>query len=306
MNVLVVHSAPPVDVPEGRDVGEFDLRDTAANVASALPEATVAAIRGEVDELLQLLDRHRPDVVFNLLEAPLGRPDLESHAVALLEWLGVRFTGCGSETLALCRRKDRVNAVLRDAGITVPRTIDAARPSFPCIVKPADEDGSTGIDEHSVCDTPDALARAATRLGAPIVIQEFVPGREFVVSLWGRDRPDYVSLGETVLANGLRLSTYAAKWKNDTADFVNYTVEYDVDLDPPVREAIIDTARATWRAVDARQMLRVDIRLDALDVPRVLDVNPNPAMAPDVGICRAVQEAGWRWDDFVGKLVEWT
>src|SRR5262245_38791304 len=206
MKVLVAHSAPPTDVPDGREAGEFDLSETAANVASALPGADVAAVRGEVDELLQLLDRHRPDVVFNLLEAPLGRPDLESHVVALFEWLGIRFTGCGSETLALCRRKDRVNAVLHDAGITVPRTIDAACPCFPCIVKPADEDGSMGLDEHSVCDTPDALARAAKRLGPPIVIQEFVPGREFVVSLWGREEPDHVSLGETVLANGLRAS----------------------------------------------------------------------------------------------------
>src|SRR5262249_40489821 len=161
-----------------------------------------------------------------------------------------------------------------------PRTIDDARPCFPCIVKPADEDGSMGIDEHSVCDTHDALARAMTRLSAPIVIQEFVPGREFVVSLWGCWRPDYVSLGETVLPKGLRVTTYAAKWKTDTADFVNYTVDYDIELDPSLREAIVDTARATWRAVDARHALRVDIRLDARDVPHVLDVNPNPAMAP--------------------------
>ena len=95
---------------------------------------------------MAILDSQHPDVVFNPCEAPLGRPDLESHVAALLEWRGVRFTGCGSETLALCRRKDRTKAVLAAAGAPVPRD-----GGFPCIVKPADQDGSAGIDARRPC-----------------------------------------------------------------------------------------------------------------------------------------------------------
>ena len=115
MKVLVLHTTPPKAPGEDRVVDEFDLREAASNVASALPEAAVCGARGDAREILALLDLHRPAVVFNLCEAPLGRPDLEAHVAALMEWLGVRFTGCGSETLALCRRKDLVNPVLRAA-----------------------------------------------------------------------------------------------------------------------------------------------------------------------------------------------
>jgi D-alanine-D-alanine ligase len=300
MRVLVLHSLPPLSVEGARDAGEFDLRAAAEGVASALPDADVVGVRGEVSEVLDALAVHRPDVVFNVCEAPLGRPDREAHVAALLEWLGVRFTGSGSETLALCRRKDRVNAVLAQAGVPVPRP-----GVFPCIVKPADEDGSAGLDADSICAGPDALARARTRLPGPVVVEEFLPGREFAVALWGHTEPAHVSIGETRFQGGLRLNTYAAKWDTESADFANSPLSYDVALEPALREAVVAAGGGAWRAVEARGYLRVDVRLDAAGVPRVLDVNPNPELGPEVGIRRAVEEAGWTWPRFVRQQIEW-
>ena len=60
-----------------------------------------------------------------------------------------------------------------------------------------------------------------------------------------------------------------------------------------------------WQAVDGRGYMRVDIRLDGEQTPHVLDVNPNPEIGPGVGICRAAQEAGWTWEQFVRQQVEW-
>jgi len=300
MKVLVLYTLPPVTVAPGRSVDEFDMSEAARGIAEVLPEAIIAGVHGEVREVLALLDTYQPNIVFNACEAPLGRPDREAHVAALLEWLGVRFTGCGSETLALCRRKDRVNTLLVAAGVPVPRT-----GVFPCIVKPADEDGSVGIDEHSICANVEAVIRARVRLKGPVVIQEFLPGREFAVSLWGREESLNVSIGETCFTGGTRLLTYAAKWDVDSADFDNTPLVYTPQLDPLLREAVIATARGAWRVVGACGYLRVDIRLDAAGVPRVLDVNPNPELSPDRGIYRAVNEAGWSWERFVRQQLEW-
>jgi D-alanine-D-alanine ligase len=301
MNVLILHTAPPASVEAGRHVWEFDLEPAAKGIAEVLHDATVAQIRGEPREILARLERHAPDVVFNLCEAPLGRPELEPHVAALLEWAGVRFTGSGSETLALCRHKDRTTAVLAAAGIPVPR-----RGGFPCIVKPADQDGSAGIDHDSICEDAAAVARVCARLCGPVVIEEFLPGREFVVSLWGPREPEHVSLGETRFQQGLRLNTYAAKWDIDSADYANSPLTYDVDLDPPLRAAIVGAAQGAWRAVGARGYARIDVRLDGDGQPRVLDVNPNPEIGPEVGIHRAVLEAGWTWPRFVNAQLAWT
>ena len=208
-------------------------------------------------------------------------------------------------TLALCRRKDLLSPILRERGVAVPARLRRECPAFPCIVKPADEDGSAGLDHASVCDDAEALSRALGRISEPVVIEEFLPGREFAVSLWGRHDPDNVCVGEMVFLNGLRLITYAAKWHLESADFADSPLHYDSAIEPALREAIIEAAKSAWHAVGVRHLLRVDIRLDRWGCPRVLDVNPNPEMSPGVGISRAVTEAGWEWRDFIHKLVEW-
>ena len=247
MKTLILHTTPPDDPGAGRLRDEFDLRDAAGNVAAVLPEATVCAVREEMrgGEIMALIERHAPEVVVNLCEAPLGRPDLEPHVASLLEWLGVRFTGCGSETLALCRRKDRVNPVLRQAGVPVPLAAPLTHPSFPCIVKPAGGDGFwRRCASHSVCEN-----RRGTRPGDRLR-QGSGPGqknsfreREFAVSLWGRAEPEHVSLGETLFLHGLRLITYAAKWEVESDDFANSPLVYDSVIAPDLRESIIAAAR---------------------------------------------------------------
>src|SRR5258707_11875234 len=109
MKVLVLHTLPPV-VAAGRTPDEFDLSAAARGIADVLPGAIVAGVRGEVPEILALLATHQPDVVFNACEAPLGRPALEAHVAALLEWLGEGFAGWVRATLAVCRRKGRAKA----------------------------------------------------------------------------------------------------------------------------------------------------------------------------------------------------
>ena len=195
MRVLILHTAAPDTDPPGRRAWELDLGPAAQSIAAALPDAAIARVHGEPREILALLDRHRPDVVYNLCEAPRGRPDLEAHVASLLEWAAVRFTGSGSETLALCRRKDRAAAVLAAAGVAVPAT-----DGFPCIVKPLAEDGSAGIDRASVCNDEAAVRQARARIAGRALVQQFLPGREFAVSLWGGMTPDHVSIGETPFA----------------------------------------------------------------------------------------------------------
>jgi D-alanine-D-alanine ligase len=300
LKILLLHTLAPKEYSGGRVADEFDLNDAAWNVSRVLAEATVLGVEGRPQEIIAILEAHRPDVVFNLCEAPMGQPSLEAHVAALLEWLGMAFTGSGSETLALCRRKDRMNAVLAAHDVPIP-----GDKRFPLIVKPADEDGSAGMHSESICEDEVQLARAKERWPGPVVIQEFLPGREFVVSMWGRNEPDHVSVGETKFQNGLRLITYSSKWDVNSADFANSPLEYHTDIEPPLRESLISIARRSWAAAEARGYIRVDVRCDASGHPFVLDVNPNPELGPGVGICRGVQEAGWEWEKFVRCQVEW-
>jgi D-alanine-D-alanine ligase len=280
-------------------VEEFDLSPSVDGVAQVLPGAPVVGIRGDLLEVLTALEQHTPDLVFNLCEAPWGRPEREHHVAAVLEWRGVKFTGSGSEALALCRRKDRTNAVLAAAGIPVPR-----QGVFPCVVKPADEDGSFGIHPDSLCHCEAEIARARSHFPGPALVEEFLPGREFAVSLWGAG-PEYCAAGETIFMPGVQLNTYGGKWDTESFEYANTPMRYETEVDPALREAVFAAARGAWHAVDARHYLRVDIRQDAQGVPRVMDVNPNPALSPGIGVGRAAEESGWTWEQLIQKLVEW-
>jgi len=300
VRVLVLHTLPPEKTDADRWEWEFDLEDSVDCVVTAVPDARVVGVRGEPREILDAIARENPDVVFNLCEAPLARPHLESHAAALFEWLRIPFTGSGSATLALCRRKDLTKAVLNAAGIPVPRS-----GIFPCIVKPVDEDGSAGIYSDSVCENEADMERAIDRLSAPALIEEFLPGREFVLWLWGPSGPEHAAIAETLFQGGVRTHTYQGKWDNTSYEHLNAPVVHDGVLDTVLHERLVDMAKQAWRATGLRGYASIDIRLDEAGSPYVLDVNPNPALNTGVRLYRAVEESGWTWEQFVKRQLEW-
>ena len=300
MKVVIAHTLPPAVAPGGRLPEEFDLTEACEAVMSVVPGAIAQGMEGRDDEFADLVGRHRPDVVFNLCEAPMGRPDMEAHAAARWESLGVRFTGARGRTLELCRVKDRVNALLSDLGIAVPR-----KGAFPCLVKPAEEDGSAWIRRDSVCRGKEELILALERVPARVIVEEFIPGREFAVSVWGGSQPEYYSVGETVFANGLELITYDAKWLPESPDYLNSPVSYATQVSAELRTLLELTARSVWNAVGAHGYLRVDQRLNDSGVPHVLDVNPNPALGKTGGIRAAAEAVDWSWERFVRSQIEW-
>jgi D-alanine-D-alanine ligase len=300
VSVLVLHTLPPEQAGSNRWEWEFDLREMAEEVAAELPGATIAAVHGEPAEILDVITRAAPEVVFNLCEAPRANPRLEPHAAMLFEWLGIPFTGSRSDTLALCRRKDLAKCVLAASGVRVPRA-----GVFPCIVKPLDEDGSVGIHSGSVCADAAEAAVMSARLDGPALVEEFIQGREFVVSLWGDGEPEWQAVGEVLFSDGVRLVTYEGKWDMESHGYVNAPLVMDRILDAEIEARLVDVAKRTWRATGMRGYGTVDLRLDDCGAPCVIDVNPNAALNSEGRVHRAVEHAGWTWTRFVRQQVEW-
>jgi D-alanine-D-alanine ligase len=300
VSVLVLHTLPPERGGDGRWEWEFDLHETAAAIAAELPEAVVVGVRGDPDEMMAAIARVGPEVVFNLCEAPLCNPRLEPHAAMLFEWLGVPFTGSRSDTLALCRRKDLTKSVLAAAGVRVPRS-----GVFPAIVKPLDEDGSAGIHLDAVCQNEPEAAAVIARATGPVIVEEFVPGREFVVSMWGPGEPQCLVVGEIVFGGGVTIVTYEGKWDMESFAYVNAPLVMDRALDEALERRLLDTARRTWRATGLRGYGTVDLRLDRSGTPCVIDVNPNAALNAEGRLYRAAETAGWAWARFLRQQLEW-
>lgn len=295
---LVLHT-----LPADPTLIDTDLSLPAAGVAAALEDVVVEGVRGEPGELLALLHRHRPDVVFNLCEAPCGVPTWEPHVPALLAWLGQRHTGAGSEALALCHRKDRVRALLRAASVPIPGS-----GGLPAFVKPVAEHGSAGIEAGCLCRDATEVEAQRARLGE-VVVEDYLPGRELVVALWGREA-EHAAVGEVRFPAHRPFLTWEAKWLPISDDYRGTTTTYPADVSPALAAELLQAARGAWAAIGLWGYARMDLRLDAEGRPRVIDVNPNPDLTPDDGLtstsgmARAVLSAGWSWADFIRFQVE--
>jgi D-alanine-D-alanine ligase len=246
------------------------------------------------------------DLVVNLAEGLDGRAEGEARLVALLELAGVPFTGSGSETLALCRRKDRANAVLAAAGLPVPAWAVATPGrvpdwvAFPAIVKPVGEDGSVGIAESSVVEDPVQLAAALAQVDRDALVQEFVAGRELNAALVG---DAVLPISEIRFSGAVRVVTYAAKWAYGSPDDLATRPVCPARLPAGLRDRVLELATAAWVAVGGRGYGRVDVRLDPDDRPWILEVNPNPDLAPGAGLARMAGAAGWGYDGLVRRIV---
>jgi D-alanine-D-alanine ligase len=146
-------------------------------------------------------------LVFNIAEGTHGE-DREAQIPAMLEMLGIPYTGSGPLALALCLHKGKAKEILSWHGIPTPafqvvshpKDLDLASLGFPLIVKLLHEGSSMGLSYDAVVETPDALAARMTYLtrtyAQPVIVECFIDGREFTVPVLGNTPPHALSVIE--------------------------------------------------------------------------------------------------------------
>ena len=247
---------------ESGDEAEFD-------VARALiekgHEVRLFGFRDNVDQLTAGLRAEPADVVFNLAERFRGKSSLDYTVAAVLEMLGLPYTGASSEGLMLARDKALTKKVFAYQGIRIPhfmvcpRGADTQRPSdlrFPLIVKPLDEDASVGIAQASVVRDDDALKERVTfihdRIKTDAIVEEFIAGRELYIGVMGNDKPMPLPPIEMVFGDDVtaesRIATFKAKWSvryRESRDIQNMVAK---NLSADVRKRLAEVAVRAYEA----------------------------------------------------------
>ncbi len=311
MRIGILYDGASATAPDQQILGTVDAVDASlSSEGNEIVRIPVTTDARWVDKLR----RARVDLLFNLCESIDGVAALEPSVIAVLELLGIPFTGSSSWTTSLCLRKHVVNAALERAGLPVPKFAlvrrGGAMPSvgFPAICKPAAEDASIGVEQRSVVRTTRALT---DRVGAmlerwdEVLVQRYVDGREVNVGILGDAVLPISEIDFGRMPKGMwRIVTYQSKWEEGGVEDLGSAPRCPARLPASVASQLRRIASAAWRIVGGSGYGRVDMRIDERGRPWILEVNANPDIAPDAGLARMARVAGIDYGALARRVCE--
>jgi len=287
-------------------------------VSLGVPSIRIAFTR-DLRSFVNTIEEEDVRYAFNLCESVDENPKLTGHPAAVMDILGVSYTGSSALTLAMTTDKLFTKRLLRAHGIPTPKCTmyDGTSPfklkalRAPLIVKPRFQDGSIGIDQESIFidekELRERLQEFHNRLG-PLILEEYISGREFNISLYGYPSPRVMPIAEISFDDFpgelYPIVGYRAKWDRDSFEFHHTPRVFPRDLPEILERKIQRTAMECFRHFMLRDYGRVDVRVDHSGVAYVLEVNANPCISPDAGFPAALSQAGIAYGEFVRQLVE--
>jgi len=270
-------------------------------------------------ESLKTLADTECDLVFNLTESWAGDDTKDINLAAYLDLLARKYTGAGPSGLHLAQNKSLAKKIFAFHGIRTPYFASVHRGrldwshdlQFPVIVKPAREDGSIGINFNALCesikDLMERIHELHEQFDAPVLIEEYIEGREMYVGVLGNGEPEalpVVELDLSRLPEGTpRIAGSEVKWEKGT---VAYKVTKSIlpgDLDDATTEALQQTAVQAFRALELRDYSRIDMRLTAEGKVYVLEVNPNPWLHSTAEFAMAAKKSGRDYPALIEEIV---
>jgi D-alanine-D-alanine ligase len=298
---------------------EFDTPRTIETIAAALRLGghTVELVEANAD-LPHWFLTHTVDLVFNIAEGTHGEYR-ESQVPAILESLGVPFTGSNSVTLALALDKAKTKQLLAFERIPTPRwqlfptSETRLNPSlaFPLIVKPNREGSAKGIWRESVVSNEPSLRRQVAhvyeRYRQEVLVEEFVEGVELTVGVLGAEALPILEIDFAPChpSGEFFYSWRMKEFQGNASLGLNPTLHCPARLDDATTARIQDVARQVHRVLGCRDLSRTDIRLSADGTPYVLEVNPLPGLSPwESNFPIMTNAAGLSHETMIQRIVE--
>lgn len=267
------------------------------------------------------LRRSDVDLVFNVCERINNSSLLEPHAASILDTLQIPYTGSNPFTLGLCIDKIRVKKLLSYHKIPTPKwdyafkLTDKIREDFdyPLIVKPANTDNSIGITNDSIVTTREELDRELEKIlvgiGRPALIEEYIEGDEYDVSILGSEEADLkvLPLSRSIfhkMPKGYwHIYPFAAKWTDDPA-YKNIVIQRPPkNISKKLETLISEIALDTYNILDCHDYGRVEIRVDENNNPYVLELNPNPSINIKDCVPSVAKLTGLEYGDFIEEII---
>jgi D-alanine-D-alanine ligase len=280
--------------------------------------ATTLPVPHSIEPVVAELTRNPPDLVFNLTESFRDISSLDSNLAALLNLLGLRYTGSSPSGLMMAGDKSLCKQVLQFHGIPTPAfatlyrgaTEHAGNLRFPLIVKPPQQDASIGITESSVVEDISALLHKIDEIQelyrSPVLVEELIPGREFYVGVLGNTYAEALPVIELAFqktaGNPHNIATHGVKW--EAGRDAETRSEFPADVPPELIAKMQKIALDSFHALRLRDYARMDMRTTDQGEVFVIEANPNPYLEKKSEFSRAAEKHGLSYDILIARITE--
>lgn len=319
MRIALLHTKEAADPPEDPVLGQLE---------EAMRERGHDPVRVPVDRdvesLVAALRREEPELVFNLAESFDGKSALESNVAALLNLLGLRYTGSSPSGLTVAGDKTLTKKVLSFHSIRTPQFATVYRGAvdwagdlhFPVIIKPPQEDASLGITSKSVVHDVKGLLETMERMQKefqqPALVEEYVEGREFYVGVLGNSNVEALPVIELDFsafpADRPKIASWEAKWGDDGAgsgaEYAGTKSVFPVTVKPELITRMQAVAVECFDALRLRDYARIDLRVTDAEEIYVIEVNPNCYLERESEFARAAKEHGLEYPALIARIAE--
>ena len=282
-------------------------------------EPVYIELDGENQTLFSIA-RAKVDMMFNLVDSYGGNDSLDYNIPAFLELIGMPYTGTGPHGLILAQDKSVSKKIVAFHGLKTPFSavshrgrVDYAHDvKFPLIIKPASEDGSIGIDTGSVVNSVKELMERIDHLheefDAPVLIEEYIEGREIYAAFLGNGPPEALPLIELDLSklpsDTPRIAGREVKFERDSELYRLTKSALAENIDEEAIERLQQAGQTAFRSLRLRDYGRIDMRLTADGDIYVIEANPNPWLSSSAEFAMAARGSDRTYTETIGAIVD--
>ena len=277
-------------------------------------------VHDDTELIREMIDRYRPDVIFNMVEQFANSLGNEKRITSFLELQGVPITGCGSTGITLSKDKVISKKLLSYHNVRVPGFV-VQQPgklmelgpgmNFPLIVKPAREEASYGISLKSVVNNEAELVNRVCfvheQFGQEALVEEFVEGREVYVGVMGNKRLQCLPAREMVWGREVpvqaRFASYKVKWDEDYRKRWGIRNRFLPPLAKSAQRRLEVTCKEIYRHLQLNGYARIDLRLTADNEVVFIEANPNPMLARDEDFALSARKAGLGYPKLIERII---
>ena len=276
-------------------------------------------IHDDIVPFIELVKNQKPDLVFNMSEAFSGKRDFEPNMTALMQLVGVPFTGAGPMSLQLCKDKGLTKVILNYHQIKTPQFLVIKKSKsiqslkkfiYPAIIKPLQLESSEGISQVSYVENEkEAIARIKfihDKYSVDAIMEEFIDGREVYVSVLGNDKlnvfPPREMFFKQIPEDEPKFATYKSKWDQDYRKKWGIDSGWAASMPEATQKKLFDVCKKIYRVLGIQGFGRIDLRIKDDEI-YFIEANPNPSIAKKEDYALSAHKGGVEYEDLIAKIV---